>query len=208
MKSPPADHRLHRIGCHGRRHGLAARTKGLPDARVRYARGCGRCLARSWRPRGGQPQGSCRPRRHRVRLPADLAGIVFACLPSAAASRPAALGDEGVINGRALRTYVETSTIGVATVKEIGAACDQPGRCAGQRRSALCAPGQARRHDGGAAGRARRRNAGFSRLERQAVLYRRRSRPRPGDETGEQPVGRRRPCHHRPGHGPGRQGRP
>ena len=53
---------------------------------------------------------------------ADLASIVFACLPGAAASLTVALGDEGVVHGRALRTYIETSTIGVATVKTIGAA--------------------------------------------------------------------------------------
>lgn len=50
---------------------------------------------------------------------ADLAPIVFACLPGAQVSLEVALGEDGVVHGKALRTYIETSTIGVATVQRI-----------------------------------------------------------------------------------------
>ena len=52
---------------------------------------------------------------------ADLAAIVFACLPGAAVSLEVALGAAGVIHGSAIATYIETSTIGVETVRAIGA---------------------------------------------------------------------------------------
>lgn len=43
---------------------------------------------------------------------ADHAEVVFACLPSREISREAALGDNGVVHGQAIRIYVETSTLG------------------------------------------------------------------------------------------------
>ena len=53
---------------------------------------------------------------------ADLAPIAFACLPSAQASLDVALGEHGVVHGQALRIYIEASTIGVETVRQISAA--------------------------------------------------------------------------------------
>jgi 3-hydroxyisobutyrate dehydrogenase-like beta-hydroxyacid dehydrogenase len=53
------------------------------------------------------------------RAVADRAGIVFACLPSQAASREVALGAAGVVHGSAVRIHVETSTIGQPTIAAI-----------------------------------------------------------------------------------------
>lgn len=50
---------------------------------------------------------------------ADRASVVIACLPSPFASRQVALGEDGVCFGRAVRIYIETSTIGVTACKEI-----------------------------------------------------------------------------------------
>jgi 3-hydroxyisobutyrate dehydrogenase-like beta-hydroxyacid dehydrogenase len=49
------------------------------------------------------------------------AETAFACLPSPEVSRAVALGADGVIGSPSLRTYVEMSTIGSKTVKEIAA---------------------------------------------------------------------------------------
>jgi 3-hydroxyisobutyrate dehydrogenase-like beta-hydroxyacid dehydrogenase len=58
---------------------------------------------------------------------ADRASIVFACLPSIAASRAVAFGDDGVKGGRAMRTYVEMSTLGSEAVEEIANEIEQSG---------------------------------------------------------------------------------
>lgn len=50
---------------------------------------------------------------------ADLAPIAFACLPDSKVSLDVALGEQGVMHGKALRIYIETSTIGVETVRSI-----------------------------------------------------------------------------------------
>lgn len=52
---------------------------------------------------------------------ADAANVVLACLPNAAASEAVALGPDGVARGRAVRTYVEMSTIGRGSVERIAA---------------------------------------------------------------------------------------
>ncbi len=53
---------------------------------------------------------------------ADRAEIVFTCLPSLAAVREVALGPDGIINGKAVRTYVSLSTTGSPLAKEIATA--------------------------------------------------------------------------------------
>jgi 3-hydroxyisobutyrate dehydrogenase-like beta-hydroxyacid dehydrogenase len=50
---------------------------------------------------------------------ADRAEIVFACLPSQKISREVACGDNGVVNGKAIRIYIESSTIGQPTIVAI-----------------------------------------------------------------------------------------
>jgi 3-hydroxyisobutyrate dehydrogenase-like beta-hydroxyacid dehydrogenase len=50
------------------------------------------------------------------------AQTAFACLPSPEVSRAVAFGADGVIGAASLRTYVEMSTIGSATIKEIATA--------------------------------------------------------------------------------------
>lgn len=50
---------------------------------------------------------------------ADRAEIVFACLPARDISRDVAFGTDGVLHGRTIRIYVESSTIGQATICEI-----------------------------------------------------------------------------------------
>ncbi|TKR54452.1 NAD(P)-dependent oxidoreductase [Allopusillimonas ginsengisoli] len=52
---------------------------------------------------------------------ADQASVVIACLPSPAASHQVALGDDGVCHGKAVRIYIETSTIGVRACQNIAA---------------------------------------------------------------------------------------
>jgi 3-hydroxyisobutyrate dehydrogenase-like beta-hydroxyacid dehydrogenase len=49
------------------------------------------------------------------------AEAAFACLPSPEISREVAFGANGVIHSGSLRTYIEMSTIGSATIKEIAA---------------------------------------------------------------------------------------
>jgi 3-hydroxyisobutyrate dehydrogenase-like beta-hydroxyacid dehydrogenase len=56
------------------------------------------------------------------RAVADRAEIVFACLPANTVSRQVATGANGVIGGKALRIYVETSTLGVPAIEEIAQA--------------------------------------------------------------------------------------
>lgn len=50
---------------------------------------------------------------------ADRADIVFACLPSQKISRDVAFGPDGVVNGKAIRIYIESSTIGQPTIVAI-----------------------------------------------------------------------------------------
>lgn len=53
---------------------------------------------------------------------ADRAELVIACLPSQAASFATAFGPSGVTGGAAMRTYVETSTLGKEALETIAAA--------------------------------------------------------------------------------------
>lgn len=62
-----------------------------------------------------------------ARAVADVAETVFACLPSREASRAAALGDDGVADGRRIRTLVEMSTIGSVQIQEIETALGERG---------------------------------------------------------------------------------
>lgn len=50
---------------------------------------------------------------------ADRAEIVFACLPSQKISREVAYGENGVVKGKAIRIYIESSTIGQPTIVAI-----------------------------------------------------------------------------------------
>lgn len=50
---------------------------------------------------------------------ADRSEIVFACLPSQEVSREVALGVEGIYKGKAIKVYVELSTIGRTCIKAI-----------------------------------------------------------------------------------------
>lgn len=50
---------------------------------------------------------------------ADRAGIVFACLPSQEASLAVATGDGSVAGGGAMKIYVEASTLGPPTIRQI-----------------------------------------------------------------------------------------
>jgi 3-hydroxyisobutyrate dehydrogenase-like beta-hydroxyacid dehydrogenase len=50
---------------------------------------------------------------------ADRAETVFACLPTAQISQNVAYGEDGVIGGTKIRTYIETSTIGGGVIIDI-----------------------------------------------------------------------------------------
>lgn len=50
---------------------------------------------------------------------ADHASVVFACLPNVKVSQQVALGDDGVVHGRAIKVYAEMSTIGRAAMEYI-----------------------------------------------------------------------------------------
>ena len=54
------------------------------------------------------------------RAVADVASIVFACLPSRDVSLAVGLGADGVVHGSAIRLYAEMSTIGQDVVEQIG----------------------------------------------------------------------------------------
>lgn len=58
---------------------------------------------------------------------ADRARLVIASVPDGAASRVVALGPDGIVHGRSVRTYVETSTIGVTAARAIAGALAQAG---------------------------------------------------------------------------------
>ena len=53
------------------------------------------------------------------RAVADQAEIVFACLSAQKISRDVAYGDNGVVGGKAIRIYIESSTIGQPTILSI-----------------------------------------------------------------------------------------
>ena len=55
------------------------------------------------------------------------AATVFACLPSPAVSLEVALGPQGIVGVQGLEVYVETSTIGMETVKAIAAGLGRRG---------------------------------------------------------------------------------
>lgn len=61
------------------------------------------------------------------RAVADRAEIVFACLPSNTVSRRVALGPDGIKDGKAVRIYVENSTLGVPAIEEIAKALGDKG---------------------------------------------------------------------------------
>ncbi|MFT4067811.1 NAD(P)-dependent oxidoreductase [Paraburkholderia sp.] len=54
------------------------------------------------------------------RAVADVASIVFACLPNREVSLAVGLGPDGVVHGSAIRVYVEMSTIGQDMIARIG----------------------------------------------------------------------------------------
>ena len=53
---------------------------------------------------------------------ASQAEVVFACLPAPSVSELVAFGEHGVVHGSAIRVYVETSTMGYATMRRIAEA--------------------------------------------------------------------------------------
>ncbi|CAG9269622.1 3-hydroxyisobutyrate dehydrogenase [Paraburkholderia caribensis] len=58
-----------------------------------------------------------------ARSPIDIANqaeVVFSCLPTAAISRDVGFGEQGVVHGRAIKTYIEMSTNGKDAIEEIG----------------------------------------------------------------------------------------
>jgi 3-hydroxyisobutyrate dehydrogenase-like beta-hydroxyacid dehydrogenase len=59
---------------------------------------------------------------------ADAADIVFACLPDTQTSFKVAFGQDGVVNGKRARLYVEMSTIGIAAMKEIADKLSEHGK--------------------------------------------------------------------------------
>lgn len=58
---------------------------------------------------------------------ADQAEIVISCLPSIEVSRQVSFGSGGVIEGSAVKVYVETGTVGTAAIIEIGEALARAG---------------------------------------------------------------------------------
>ena len=50
---------------------------------------------------------------------ADAVEVVFACLPDVEVSKAVAYGPEGVIHGKQIKVYLETSTIGRSPVIDI-----------------------------------------------------------------------------------------
>jgi len=61
------------------------------------------------------------------RAVADVAEVVYACLPAAAVSRQVAYGEGGVCGGNAIHGYVEMSTIGRSAVMDIDEQLKQSG---------------------------------------------------------------------------------
>lgn len=58
---------------------------------------------------------------------ADKAALVFACLPSPYVSLDVALGSDGAAHGKAMKVYVETSTLGTETVAKLEAGLRERG---------------------------------------------------------------------------------
>ena len=58
---------------------------------------------------------------------ADREEFVFVCLPSHAACRAAAFGPNGLAGGKAMRVYIESSTIGSPAVREMAAELSKTG---------------------------------------------------------------------------------
>jgi 3-hydroxyisobutyrate dehydrogenase-like beta-hydroxyacid dehydrogenase len=54
-----------------------------------------------------------------ARAVGDAASVVFACLPSVEISRAVALAPDGVAAGKAIRIYVEVSTLGIEAIETI-----------------------------------------------------------------------------------------
>ena len=52
---------------------------------------------------------------------ADRETVVIACLPSQEACRQVVMGADGVIHGKRIKAYVETSTVGITVVRELAA---------------------------------------------------------------------------------------
>lgn len=53
---------------------------------------------------------------------ADQVDVILSSMPSHAASVEVALGEHGIVHGRRVKVYAETSTLGSAAMREIGAA--------------------------------------------------------------------------------------
>lgn len=58
---------------------------------------------------------------------ADAADVVLGCLPSVAATEAVLFGDDGLVGGRAIRTYMETGTIGATAIRRIQQRLDGSG---------------------------------------------------------------------------------
>jgi 3-hydroxyisobutyrate dehydrogenase-like beta-hydroxyacid dehydrogenase len=58
---------------------------------------------------------------------ADRAGIVMVCLPTPDNVRAVALGDDGLLNGKSIKIYVDHSTTGPSVAREVAAALAQKG---------------------------------------------------------------------------------
>jgi len=62
-----------------------------------------------------------------VRDVADRAEIIFASLPTIKASKAVTLGEDGIRNGKAVRLFVETSTIGPAEARQMSSSLNSAG---------------------------------------------------------------------------------
>lgn len=56
---------------------------------------------------------------------ADHAEVVFACLPSPKVSLDVAFGSAGIVTGKAVKVYVETSTLGTETIYKLAQGFDE-----------------------------------------------------------------------------------
>lgn len=56
---------------------------------------------------------------------ADKVELVYACLPDSEISRSVAYGEKGVVAGKAVKVYVEMSTIGRSTIRDIAQRLDE-----------------------------------------------------------------------------------
>ena len=93
------------------------------------------------------------------RAVADQCEMAFVSLPTLDTLRSVVLGTDGVGSGRAVKTVVNTCTVGVPLVEELegpGGERHRPRRLPHQRRSARGTGGDARRHDLGRSGPGRK----------------------------------------------------